>query len=376
MRCLVLLTLLLCCWPAGEALADTEYRGEQSLWQDTVWNDRVLVDGILTIPAGVTLEIRPGTEVRFTRRDTNGDGIGENEIFIQGALRVFGTAELPVRFTSAEADPVPGDWGAINMMASEEENLLEHCLVEYGYRGFHAHFANASLKNSIFTRNQRGLQFQESTVVIDGCLIENNFNGMQFRNSKVRLGATRVLNNHWGIRCVYSELAMRDCQVAGNLINGLNLRDSTLDGETLQVTGNRKGVYLQRSRGTLRGSRIRDNSEHGIFLEDSEFLVTGNLIAGNGRSGVRWKDSTGKLRDNLLAGNGEYALVNEGEGPVDARSNWWGTTEAKALGALIRDGADLAGRGLVDAGDFLTVPPSLPLGRSAVNPVADPVEMN
>ncbi|WP_432822404.1 right-handed parallel beta-helix repeat-containing protein [Trichloromonas sp.] len=360
MRRLFLLALLFCSWPVTESLADTEFRGEQSLWQDTVWSGRVLVDGILTIPAGVTLEIRPGTEVRFTRRDTNGDGIGENEIFIQGVLRVLGTAENPVRFTSAEADPVPGDWGALNMMASEEENLLEHCLVEYGYRGFHAHFANASVKNSVFSRNLRGLQFQESTVVIDGCLVEKNFNGMQFRNSMVRLSATRVLDNHWGIRCVYSELTMHDCEVAGNLVNGVNLRDSSLDADSLLVTGNRKGIYLQRSRGSLRGSRIRDNSEHGILLEDSDFLVVGNLIAGNGRAGVRWLNSRGELRDNHLAGNGEYALVNEGEGTVDARSNWWGTTAAELLAAAIRDGSDIAGRGLVDAGDPLAAPPSPP----------------
>jgi parallel beta-helix repeat protein len=360
MKWLILLALLLYGWPASDSLADTEYRGEQSLWQDTVWTGRVLVDGILTIPLGVTLEIRPGTEIRFSRRDTNGDGIGENEIFIQGTLRAVGTAAQPVRFTSAEADPVPGDWGAINMMASEEANLLEHCRVEYGYRGFHAHFANASLKDSIFTRNLRGLQFQESTLVIDGCLIENNFNGLQFRDSSVRLTATRVVDNHWGIRCVYSDLTMRDCQVTGNLVNGINLRGSTLDGDSLLVTGNRKGIYPQSSRGTLRGSRICDNSEHGILLENSDFLVVGNLISGNGRTGVRWQNSRGSLRNNLLVGNGEYALANEGAGPVDARANWWGTADRATLSVLIRDGDDHSGKGLVDAGDFLTGPPASP----------------
>lgn len=359
MRRLFFLVLLLCCWPVASQ-ADTEYRGEQSLWQDAVWSGRVLVDGILTIPAGVTLEIRPGTEVRFTHRDTNGDGVGENEMFIQGVLKAFGTADQPVRFTSAEADPSPGDWGAINMMASEEENLLEHCMVEYGYRGFHAHFASASLKDSVFTRNLRGMQFQESTVFMDRCRVENNFNGMQFRNSEVRINATRVLNNHWGLRCVYSDLTMRDCQVAGNLINGVNLRDSTLDADNLLVSGNRKGIYLQRSRGTLKNSHVRDNSENGILLEDSDFMVDGNLIAGNGRSGVRWQNSQGRLCDNLLAGNGEYALVNDGEGAVNARSNWWGATDASSLAGLIRDGLDIAGKGVVDAGDALAVPPSAP----------------
>lgn len=358
---LILLVLLLCCWPVAESRADTEYRGEQSLWQDAVWSGRVLVDGILTIPSGVTLEIRPGTEVRFTRRDTNDDGIGENEIFIQGVLRVLGTTEQPVRFTSAEAGPAPGDWGAINIMASEEENLLEHCLVEYAYRGFHAHFSNASIKNSVFTHNLRGMQFQESTIVMDGGLVESNFNGMQFRNSEVRLNATRVGDNYWGIRCVYSDLTMSDCEVAGNLINGLNLRDSSLDAKSLLVAGNRKGIYLQRSRGTLENSRILDNSEHGIFLEESDVFVNGNLVAGNGRAGIRWQNSKGRLRGNLLAGNGQYALINDGEGGVDARSNWWGTTDAMAIDTFIRDAEDIVGMGVVDAGNPLAVMPASPL---------------
>ena len=97
-------------------------------------------------------------------QDSNGDGIGEHEIFSQGTIRVQGTEAAPVLFTSAEANPRPGDWGAINMMVSEEENLLEFCNVEYGYRGFHAHFAKAHLLNSHFSKNVRGAQFQESQV--------------------------------------------------------------------------------------------------------------------------------------------------------------------------------------------------------------------
>lgn len=342
-----LLLLLLPGW-AG---AETVYRGEQSLWQDTVWSGDILVDGILTIPAGVSLEIRPGTRVRFTRFDSNGDGIGENEIFIQGVLKAEGTAESPILFTSAEAHPVPGDWGAVNMMAAEEENLFSHCRVEYAYRGFHSHFSDAVVSHCEFVRNVRGMQFQEATVTITDTQLRDNFNGIQFRDSRVVLKNFVIRDNHWGLRCVYSEVTVEAGEVTGNLINGINLRDSTLDGSGLRVAGNRKGIYLQGSKGTLRDSELFDNSEHGILLEKSNAVVSNNRISGNGRAGILWRDSTGSLRDNRLAGNGEYALVNEGAGTVDARGNAWGSLDPAAIAGLIRDGADRPGVGAVDAAD-------------------------
>lgn len=344
---LLLLLLLLPGW----VCAETVYRGEQSLWQDTVWSGDILIDGILTIPAEVSLEIRPGTRVRFTRFDSNGDGIGEHEIFIQGGVKAEGTAEKPILFTSAEAHPTPGDWGAVNMMAAEKENRFTHCRIEYAYRGFHSHFSDAVVSHCEFVRNVRGMQFQEATVTIADCQVLDNFNGIQFRDSRVLLKNFTIRDNHWGLRCVYSELTVEDGEITGNLVNGINLRDSTLDGSRLRVAGNRKGIYLQGSKGTLRDSDLIDNSEHGILLEKSDTAVSRNRISGNGRAGILWRDSSGSLRDNHLAGNGEYALVNEGAGTVDARSNAWGSLDPATIAGLIRDGGDRPGVGAVDAGD-------------------------
>ena len=61
--CLILLSLV----SALPADATLVYQGEQTLYNDTVWSGDILVDGILTVATGATLEIRPGTQVRFTR---------------------------------------------------------------------------------------------------------------------------------------------------------------------------------------------------------------------------------------------------------------------------------------------------------------------
>ncbi len=335
---------------AGESQV---YKGEQTLFEDTVWSGDILIDGILTVATGTTLEIRPGSRVRFTRFDSNGDGIGEHEIFSQGTIRVLGTEDDPVLFTSAEETPRPGDWGAINMMVSEEENLLGHCIVEYGYRGFHAHFSRAKLLNSTFRKNMRGAQFQESQVVIDGCRFLDNNNGVQFRDSKVTLQGSTISGSHWGLRCVYSDLEMTACVIENNLVNGVNIRDGKIHARGNRIVGNRRGLYLQRSEGRVVSNDLSGNSEHGIFLEDSNGEVIDNRLIGNGRAGVRWLNSKGRLTRNMITDNGVYGLINDGTSAVDARSNWWGTAKSGDIDASIRDGLDRPELGLVDSRDAL-----------------------
>ena len=338
MRFLLSFILLMLVAAPSEALL--QYRGEQTLWQDTVWEEEVLIDGILTVAPEVTLEVRPGTIVRFTRKDSNADAIGEHELFIQGTLLARGTPERPILFTSAELSPVPGDWGAINMMTSPAENIMEYCQVEYGYRGFHAHFANARLFSTLFRHNRRGAQFQESTVFIEACRFEDNYNGLQFRDSTVTIDNIQVTGGYWGMRCVYSTLNMFGSLIEGNRLNGVHIRDSEVVFRNNRISNNRRGLYLQRSKGTVSGNVINGNSEHGIFLEDSEGVIEKNEIRQNGRSGLRMINSTLRISDNNIVGNDEYGLINDGDQDAHISRNWWGTTDAHQLAAMIRDHAD------------------------------------
>ena len=337
------------------------YRGETTLWTDTIWQGEVLIDGILTVAPGTTLEIRPGTIIRFTFFDSNNDGIGEHEIFIQGVLRASGTRNAPILFTSAQPSPHPGAWGAINLMASENESELNFCIIKYAYRGFHGHFALARLQDDEFRQNVRGAQFQESEVSFERCSFVDNFNGLQFRDSRVRFEALDVTNNYWGMRGVHSQVSMNAGRVSGNLVNGINLRDCDAIITATVLEKNRKGLYLQKSRGEIRNSLFRNNSEHGIYLEESEVTITGNRLLNNGRAGIKWVASQGPLQQNSFDGGSEYALINDSAAPVVAQGNWWGSADAKAIALSIRDGADRDGVGRVDASAFLLAPPEFVL---------------
>ncbi len=318
----LLLILLLLPLPAQALL---HYQGETSLYKDTVWEGEVLIDGILTVAMGITLEIRPGTRVRFTRYDSNSDQIGEHEIFIQGRLLARGTAEQPIVFTSAEATPRVADWGALNMMMSEiEPNILEHCLVEYAYRGFHAHFSRAELRNSSFRNNQRGAQFQESDVLIEDCAFIGNFNGLQFRDSTVNLKRNLVSQNNWGVRAVFVNLQLDDSVISNNRINGISLRDSEFVISNSQIETNRRGLYLQRSRGEARSNLFSSNLEHGIYLEDSLIELSGNRISNNGRSGIKVQHAGGEVSGNHITGNHQQTLVNDSVDDFEVGANWYG----------------------------------------------------
>lgn len=321
-----------------------EYRGESTIYQDTVWQGEVLVDGILTIADGATLEIRPGTRVRFARRDTNADGIGESEIFAQGHLIAKGTLLQPIVFTSAEIHPRRADWGALNMMSDEGGNLLEHCVVEYAYRGFHAHFSSAQLRHSLFRSNQRAAQFQESDVVIDNCIFENNFNGLQFRDSRVQMSNSRVSGNHWGVRAVFVELQMMNNRIENNLTNGISLRDSSARLVANLIQSNRRGLYLQRCQADVSRNRISANREHGIYLEESQAQVQENQILDSGRSGIKIFNLTGRIENNHISGSGEFTFFNAGTADFSIGANWYGAADVLPQ---ILDGQNRPGAGIL-----------------------------
>ncbi len=67
-----------------------------------------ILDGTLSIKDGATLTIPAGTTIKATK------GFSSYVIVEQGGkLMAEGTAEAPITFTSAEANPAAGDWGGL-----------------------------------------------------------------------------------------------------------------------------------------------------------------------------------------------------------------------------------------------------------------------
>ena len=323
--------------------------GDEALTGETIWQGRIRVNGLIRVPEGGRLIILPGTVVEFIKKDTNGDGIGENGLFIQGRLLAKGTLEAPIFFRSAEKDPKMGDWDAINIMNSDgSQNLIEFCQVENAYRGAHFHFSNLSITNTIFRNNYRGIQFQESAVDIRNSWLYGNKNGVQGRDSTIVFSNNRVVGNYDGANFFRVHLTAKGNRFQRNMKEGLRLRESTSTLTENLMDGNRFGAMVADTfHSSFSSNVISANSEIGVSLKNCDNLeMTANFFTNNGINGLNIQESGATVRGNLFAGNGErgigilsfsgvlsgnnfttnglYALDYEGTADLAAPNNWWG----------------------------------------------------
>ncbi|HKO93178.1 MAG TPA: hypothetical protein VJU61_18610, partial [Polyangiaceae bacterium] len=77
--------------------------------------------------SGATLTILPGTTVLMQSAGYLNvlNDPGSN-------LVAVGTADQPILFTSANSDPLPGDWQCVRISSNASDSQLEHVTFEYG----------------------------------------------------------------------------------------------------------------------------------------------------------------------------------------------------------------------------------------------------
>ncbi len=329
--------------PVSRRYQDEVFRG------DTIWRGRIEVAGLIRVPEGSRLIILPGTIVEFVKKDTNGDGIGENGLLIQGRLIAKGTPEDPIIFRSAEKVKEAGDWDSINIMNSAgAQNLIEYCRIEDAYRALHFHFSHVGLYNSQLTNNYRAIQFQESLVLLKGNHIYGNKSGVQARDSDVTLIDNVISANNVGANFFRTNLTARGNRITVNGKEGLRIREGVSSLQENLIDGNRFGLMVaDMFYGDYRNNSITNNLEVGMSLKNADNVeVVGNFIAANGFNGLNIQESRASIKGNQISDNGErgigvqsfdgeitgnnfiknrqYAIDLEGSQDVTAIGNWWG----------------------------------------------------
>jgi len=354
--------------------------GDTALLGDTLWSGRIIISGQVRVPEGSRLLIAPGSIIEFKRLDSNGDGLGESGILIQGVLIAKGTAAQPIIFRSAESARRPGDWDSVNIMNSDGvRNLIEHCRFEDAYRGLHFHFSQVLVANSDFRDNYRGIQFQESNVEIVDSRFSNNKSGIQGRDSRVRCSNNQLTGNYTGVNFLRCILTFSNNALLANLREGGRIREGSASVERNQAIGNRIGLQLaDLFRGSIIANDLAGNTDFGLTMKNIDNLeVSGNHLGSNGINGLNLQDVRATVRNNLLTGNrqrgigiisfsgaitgntfadnGLYAIENEGSDIIDAQGNWWGGAVPKTV---ILDGTTDARRGKIRTESPLATPPT------------------
>ena len=168
-----------------------------------VWQGEVRIRGVIRVTREGSLTLLPGTQLVFSRIDSDGDGIGDAELFVEGELIARGTAEQPILLTSAEDNPQPGDWKYLYLDYARKAEI-EHLISEYAYSGVQVHFCRAQITSSEFRYNVDGVRFSTANIRLEKSYLHHNRHGIRFeeRGGRGVVQLNRISDNQIGLFAV------------------------------------------------------------------------------------------------------------------------------------------------------------------------------
>jgi len=155
------------------------------LFGDHVWQGDVLIIGDVTLPAGATLTILPGTVVRFQPADDSPGNRSDHPYFpgselnINGTLLAEGKPAAPIVFAAQDDAAPPGSWGAVNF-AEGSQGTVSYCIFRQADSAIHGRQARLKVDKSLFERNLVGIRFHSSVIMVTNNLLRDNDTGIRF----------------------------------------------------------------------------------------------------------------------------------------------------------------------------------------------------
>jgi len=278
----------------GSPALAQEFSGR--LENGTRWQGSVRLTGSVEIPPGVILEVAPGTEVQVENTD--------HRILVRGRLRIKGTAETPVVFST------PAQWQGIEFMEPEGHSEIAFARFQGGavlLSGFGARLA------------VRGTEFRGAGTAVNlvrECVLrveESLFSGcgtgirMQMKSSAEitdsrfeKHAVSAIVSSH-GSRgsvtgCVFSsnEQAVGfQGKFPGRIRNN-------------RFHDNRVGIFCNQSRNTpeISGNRFENHENALVNLSFSYPIVQRNSFLANGTAMRNDQFGSAGVFHNLFAQNG------------------------------------------------------------------------
>jgi hypothetical protein len=172
------------------------------------------IDGYAVVPAGQTLIIDPGVELRFK--------IGNQGILhVKGKIIAQGTASNRIKFTHNGSGT--SHWGCILLdKTMDKSSVIEYCTIEYGgtasdipgYASVLGAFANYSenfkIKNCDFLNSERCITGNAITEFIE-CRFENLWNVSTFLSNDLILNKCIIKNCEYGMNVSGGQIYANNC---------------------------------------------------------------------------------------------------------------------------------------------------------------------
>ena len=142
----------------------------------------------------------------------NNDGIGDSEIRVLGRLLANGSPGRPIRFESAEENPMPKDWSYLLIFTSGKMSRISYCEFRHAFSGVQVHFSTAEIKNSLFEMNNEGIRFGRARLSVKRNIFSGNDVGIRFTRMEgpVIIEHNEINSNRIGIFLVPSGQNIQD----------------------------------------------------------------------------------------------------------------------------------------------------------------------
>ncbi|WP_163408290.1 right-handed parallel beta-helix repeat-containing protein [Flavobacterium ajazii] len=297
------------------------------------------VTGNITVPAGQTLTIEEGVEIKFD---------GYYSLIVNGTLLANGTADKYIKFTSNSTSPTNKDWNQLVINGITE---MDYCIVEYGKAknddniGLINITGNLTLTNSIIKnseqsaisiRNTGNLTVKNNkiydcaygfSVYTTGIvnIEENEIFNLSIIGINIHLSSPQsIFKNNIVYNCVFDAIQVQGTyKIERNIVFnsgvGINVVYAMPNIINNTIFSNKYGISIYNNESivtkpTINNNVITDNLYYGIYSTGTHKpqLVSYNLFYNN---------KLGNGNNNLPIGVGPIITVNKNNTPSDAYYN-------------------------------------------------------
>ena len=272
-----------------------------ALATDATWSGAVLLDGTVTVPAGVVLTVAPGTQV-LMRADAT--------LLVEGQLLAEGTENAPIHFTHYGNGTT---WERL-MFVQAEDSRLSHCVIEYSdCEGDHKDYYPDT---DCETPRANRTYFQ--AVVALGCHLD--IDGCLFRNLPDNSGggegdAIAVISDDPDLPPRAATATIRDCDFVG-IGQGVHTRYSYVRVERCFFTGHHGDnddidLYGESTPPPLILNNVMVSPDHDDMINPTRCsaILVGNIIANCDDHGIVLRDKCSPVLINNLIYNCSSAAI-------------------------------------------------------------------